>query len=132
MSAGAKKISVLGTSLGLPGKLPLSLGIRAGDYIFTAGQVPYDDKGQVVEGGIEQQTCIALERIKAILEEAGSSMEDIVKTTVYLQDTRDFERFNNAYGKFFGEKPPARSTVRVDLIFDFKVEIEAIAYAPQS
>ncbi len=131
MSTGAKEKTVLGANLGLPGELPLSLGIRAGDYIFTAGQVPYDGQGQVVEGGIEVQTRIALERIKAILEEAGSSMDDIVKTTVYIQDTRDFERFNKAYGEFFGEKPPARSTVRVDLIFDFKVEIEAIAYAPQ-
>ncbi len=123
--------TVLGADVGLPGKMPLSLGLQVGDFVFTAGQVPYDEKGQVVEGGIETQTRVVMERIKAILAEAGCTMDDVVKTHCYLQDTRDFERFNKTYGKYFGDKPPVRTTVRVDLIFDMKVEIEAIAYKPR-
>ena len=123
--------TVLGAHVGLPGKMPLSLGLQVGDFVFTAGQVPYDEHGNVIEGGIETQTRVVMERIKAILAEAGCTMGDVVKTHCYLQDTRDFERFNKTYGEYFSDKPPVRTTVRVDLIFDMKVEVEAIAYKPR-
>lgn len=123
--------TVLGEGVGLPGKMPLSLGLQVGDFVFTAGQVPYDEDGNVIEGGIEVQTRVVMERIKSILAEAGCTMDDVVKTHCYLQDTRDFERFNKTYGEYFGDKPPVRTTVRVDLIFDMKVEVEAIAYKPR-
>ncbi len=119
------------TIIGPVQSIPLSLGIRAGDFVFTSGQVAFDDKGKVIEGGIEVQTRVVLQRIEKILKEAGCSLKDVIKTTVWLADVRDFARFNTVYAKFFPENPPARSTVRADLMIDVKIEIEALAYRPQ-
>ncbi len=119
------------TTIGAVQSIPLSLGIRAGDFVFTSGQVAFDDKGKVIEGGIEVQTRVVLQRIEKILKEAGCSLKDVVKTTVWLAEVRDFGRFNAVYAEFFPENPPARSTVRADLMIDVKIEIEALAYRPQ-
>ena len=113
------------------GKLvaPLSPGIKAGGFIYVSGQVPVDPKtGEVVEGGIEEQTRQTIENIRAILEAGGSSLDKVVKCTVFLTDISEFSRMNEVYSSFFLVVPPARSTIEVSkLAIDIKVEIEAVA-----
>ena len=111
--------------------VPLSPAVRAGDYIFISGQVPVDAAGTVVVGGAGAQTRQVLDNMKAALELAGAKMEDVVKTTVILQDARDFGEFNKVYATYFPDQPPARTTLESRLMIDIKVEIEAIAYRPQ-
>lgn len=108
---------------------PYSQGIITGNLIFISGQTPLDpETGQLVEERIEIQTRRALLNIKAIVEEAGSGMEKIVKTTVFLTDMRNFTKMNEIYKEFFADDFPARSTVQVArLPKDAMVEIEAIA-----
>ena len=108
---------------------PYSQGIRVGNLVFTAGQLGIEPgTGQLVEGGIEQQTRQVLTNLKAILEAAGASLTDVVKTTVFLADLADFKAMNAVYAQFFGQQPPARSTVQVSgLPLGARVEIEAIA-----
>ncbi|ENT55283.1 hypothetical protein C007_02503 [Brucella suis F8/06-1] len=111
--------------------VPLSPAVRAGDMVYVSGQVPVGPNGQIVEGGIEAQTRQVLENIKAALALAGAAMEDVVKTTVWLEDARDFGRMNAVYGTYFPKEPHARTTVESRLMIDIKIEIEAVAYAPQ-
>ncbi|MFQ0815261.1 hypothetical protein AVM02_01840 [Brucella anthropi] len=111
--------------------VPLSPAVRAGDMVYVSGQVPVGPNGQIVEGGIEAQTRQVLENIKAALALAGAAMEDVVKTTVWLEDARDFGRMNAVYATYFPKEPPARTTVESRLMIDIKIEVEAIAYAPQ-
>jgi len=112
-----------------PTAAPYSQGFVAGGFVFTAGQVGKNLKTGEMPEGVADQTRQSLENIKAILEAAGASMDDIVKTTVFLTDMAYFEEMNDAYVTFFEKNPPARSTVQVKLASDaFKVEIEAIAY----
>lgn len=109
---------------------PYSQGISAsGRFLFTAGQIALDPRtGQVVEGDIKTQTRQVLNNIKAILASAGAGLEDVVKTTVFLQDIGEFAGMNEVYAEFFVTRPPARSTVEVArLPREVKVEIEAIA-----
>ncbi len=105
--------------------------VRAGDTVYISGQVPVGPNGQIVEGGIEAQTKQVLENVKAALALAGATMEDVVKTTIWLEDARDFGRMNAVYGTYFPKEPPARTTVESRLMIDIKIEVEAIAYAPQ-
>jgi 2-iminobutanoate/2-iminopropanoate deaminase len=118
------------TRIGGDQTLSYSLGWRAGDFVFTAGQIAVDEKGVVVDGGIEMQTRIVMRRLEAILKQAGCGLDDVVKATVWLQDARDFRRFDSAYAEFFAGPPPARSIVRSDLVIDCKVEVELVAYKP--
>ena len=111
--------------------LPYSKAYRAGDLVFTSGQVAFDESGALVEGDIEAQTRQVMRNIEAVLTEAGCTLADVVKTTVWLDDVRDFGRFNQVYAESFPGDAPARSTVRADLMIDAKIEIEAIAYKPQ-
>ncbi len=108
---------------------PYSQAIIANGFIFTAGQVGSDPKtGTLVEGGIEAQTEQVLRNIEAVLKAAGSSFEDVVKTTVFLTDINDFAKMNEIYAKRFKAPFPARSTVQVaKLPRDAKIEIEAVA-----
>jgi 2-iminobutanoate/2-iminopropanoate deaminase len=107
---------------------PYAQGIRAAHMVFTAGQIGIDPKtGEIVSGGIKAETERALLNIKAIVEAAGSSMEKVVKTTVFLRDLNDFTHMNEVYQQFFGSSLPARSTVQVRLPKEAGVEIEAIA-----
>ena len=110
--------------------VPLSPAVRAGDFVFVSGQVPVDTTGVVVSGGIEAQTCQVLENVKAALALAGATLDDVVKTTVWLEDARDFGGMNKIYATYFSKAPPARSTAESRLMIDIKVEIEATAYAP--
>ncbi|MFK0683544.1 RidA family protein [Ochrobactrum sp. BD67] len=111
--------------------VPLSPAVRAGDTVYVSGQVPVGANGQIVEGGIEAQTKQVLENVKAALALAGATMEDVVKTTIWLEDARDFGRMNAVYATYFPKEPPARTTVESRLMIDIKIEVEAIAYAPQ-
>lgn len=111
--------------------VPLSPAVRAGDTVYISGQVPVGANGQIVEGGIEAQTKQVLENVKAALALAGATMEDVVKTTIWLEDARDFGRMNAVYATYFPKEPPARTTVESRLMIDIKIEVEAIAYAPQ-
>lgn len=108
---------------------PYSQAVQIGSLLFTSGQVPLDPAtGTVVEGGIEEQAAQALNNIKAILNQAGTNMGAVVKTTVFLKDMDDFAAMNQVYAQFFQEPYPARSAVQVArLPKDVLVEIEAIA-----
>jgi len=108
---------------------PYSQAVRSGNLLFLSGQIPLDPAtGQLVDGDISLQTERVLKNLGAVLEAAGSSLEKVLKTTVYLRDITEFGRMNEVYGKFFGEKPPARATVEVArLPRDAAVEIDLVA-----
>ena len=110
---------------------PYSQAIKASGFVFASGQVALDPlTGQVIEGGIREQTERALKNLAAVLEAAGSSLDLAVKTTVFLADFSDFAEMNDVYGGFFGEVAPARSTVEVSrLPRDVRIEIDVIALA---
>ena len=108
---------------------PYSQAIRVGNLVYTSGQIPIDPAtGVFVEGGIKEQTRQSLTNIKAILQEAGLSMANVVKTTVFLADMNDFADMNSVYADFFAEPYPARSAVAVKTLpKGALVEIEVIA-----
>jgi 2-iminobutanoate/2-iminopropanoate deaminase len=112
---------------------PYSQGIIANGLLFTAGQVALDPaKGELVSGGIGEQTTRALENLKAVLSEAGTDFSRVVKTTVFLVDMADFTAMNEVYGRAFGNHKPALSTVAVaGLPRGARVEIEVIAAVNQ-
>lgn len=111
-------------------KVPLSPAVRAGDFVFVSGQVPFDAEGFVVPGGVVEQTEQVMANVEAALKLAGCTLEDVVKTTVWLADARDFGPFNAVYGRYFPKDPPARTTVESRLMLDIKIEVEAVAYKP--
>lgn len=111
-------------------KLPFSPAVRAGDFVFISGQVAMNERGEIESGGIEAQTRQTIKNVEKVLSLAGCSLQDVVKVTVWLDDTRDFWTFNRIYQEHFGVQPPARSCVRADMMVDCKVEIEAVAYKP--
>jgi len=108
---------------------PYSQAVRAGEFVFAAGQVAIDPAtGKFIEGGIEEQTRQVLKNLTAVLEAAGSSLGQVVKTTVFLRDIADFKAMNAVYAQFFPERPPARSTIAVNALpLGALVEIEAVA-----
>jgi reactive intermediate/imine deaminase len=110
---------------------PLSPATRAGDFVFVSGQVPTDEQGQVVVGGIEAQTRQVFKRIEQALALAGCTLADVCKANVWLHDARDFGSFNRVYMECFGDHRPARSTVEARLMIDAKVEIDVTAYKPR-
>jgi 2-iminobutanoate/2-iminopropanoate deaminase len=113
---------------------PYSPAVRAGDFIFVAGQGPVDPAtNEYSFGDIQHETRVTLNNIRRILETAGASMADVVKCSVFLKDGRDFYAMNEIYGEFFGENKPARTTVETKFANpDMKVEIDCIAYKPRS
>ncbi|MFZ0478952.1 MAG: RidA family protein [Terriglobales bacterium] len=108
---------------------PYSQAIRAGGFIFTSGQIPVDPATQqVVAGDVAAQTDRVLKNVAAILEASGSSLEKVVRCSVFLKSMGDFAAMNEVYGRYFKQAPPARSTVEVArLPKDVLVEIDAIA-----
>ena len=108
---------------------PYSQAVRAGGFVFASGQIPIDPAtGEFVAGGVAEQTDQVLRNVSAVLEAAGTRLDRVVKTTVFLADMNDFIAMNEVYGRFFAEQPPARATVQAArLPRDAKVEIEAIA-----
>lgn len=108
---------------------PYSQGIATGNLVFTSGQLPINPKTGEMPETIEAQTRQSLENVAAVLEEAGSGMDKIVKTTVFLSDMDNFAKVNEVYASFFDDSAPARSAVQVArLPKDADIEIEAIAY----
>ena len=113
---------------------PYSQAVRVDHLIYTAGQIALiPQTGKLVEGGIGAQTQQVMKNLAAILEAAGSSLVNVVKTTIFLTDINDFAKVNQVYGSFFSDAPPARSTVQVSALpLGAKVEIEAIATLTQA
>ena len=111
---------------------PYSQAVRAGHFLFTAGQIPLDPQtGKIVEGDITDQTRQVMANIGAILTAAGTGFQNVVKTTVFLQDMDEFAVVNQIYGEYFGDDPPARSTVEVaGLPLGVRVEIETVTLIP--
>lgn len=108
---------------------PYSQAVRAAGFIFVSGQIPIDPQtGEFVPGGIAEQTEQVLRNLRAVLEAAGSSLAQVVKTTVFLADMNDFAAMNEVYARYFSEEAPARATVQAArLPRDARVEIEVIA-----
>jgi len=112
-----------------PARVPLSQAIKVGDWVFASGQLGLDAKtGKLAEGGIAAETRQVCENLRAILEAAGSSLEKVVKVTIYLVDLRDLMDMNSVFSEYFPKDPPARTTFQcVALVGGARVEIEAIA-----
>jgi len=107
---------------------PYVQGMIVNGMFYSSGQIPLTAEGNMVEGSITEQTHQVFANLKAVLEEAGSSLQQVVKTTVFIKDMNDFVTFNEIYGQHFGDHKPARSTVEVArLPKDAQVEIEVIA-----
>jgi reactive intermediate/imine deaminase len=122
---------VIGGPLVIGGRrLSLSRAIRAGDFVFLTGQIPFKDGQVMTTGTVEEQTRAVLEDIKTTLAEAGCVLTDVVKAMVWLRDRADFAGFNAVYGEYFPEDPPARSAVVSELLVDVRVEVEVVAYRP--
>jgi 2-iminobutanoate/2-iminopropanoate deaminase len=110
---------------------PYSPAVRAGDFIYVAGQVPVDPvTNQAILGDIREETRQVLNNVKRILEGCGAGIADVIRTTVYLADVQDFAAMNEVYAGFFGEAKPARTTIAVAALPlpNAKVEIDAVAY----
>ncbi|MFM8319589.1 MAG: RidA family protein [Chloroflexota bacterium] len=111
---------------------PYSHGLRVGDFIFTAGQLPMDPKtGRLSGDSIEEQTFQVLENVKAILEAAGATMADVIKCTVHLSDLSLFQRYNAVYERYFPEPRPVRTTVGSQLSSGILIDIDVVAYLPR-
>lgn len=126
----ARKETIISDRLPAP-KGPYSPAVRANGFVFVSGQGPVDPgTGEVLRGGIEQQTELVLNNIRTILEEAGSSLDLVVKTNVYLDRIEDFAAMNQVYATFFPKQPPARTTIEAaNLPLGIGVEIDVIALA---
>lgn len=111
--------------------LPFSKAVRAGDFVYVSGQVAFGSDGVLVAGAIEDQTRQTMRNIESVLKEAGCTLADVVKVNVWLDDARDFGRFNATYAEFFVSDAPARSTVESKLMIDAKIEVDCIAYKPE-
>ena len=123
---------VIGAPMVIGGrKLSLSRAMRAGDFVFLTGQVPFQDGTVMTTGSIEEQTRAVLDDIKATLAEAGCDLADVVKAMVWLRERADFPGFNAVYGEYFPHDPPTRSAVVSDLLVDVRVEVEVVAYKPE-
>lgn len=109
---------------------PYSQAVKVGSFVFTSGQIPLDPStGELVSGDVKKAAERSLENVKAILEEAGTSLDKVIKTTVFVKDMGDFAAVNEVYAKYFDKDMPARSCVQVTLPKDALVEIEVIALA---
>ena len=111
---------------------PFSPAVRAGDFVYVSGQVPANEAGEIVSGGIEAQTRQVFDNLRRVLALAGCTLADVCKATVWLDDARDFGAFNRIYQEQFSGAAPARSTTEARLMVDAKVEIDVVAYKPRS
>jgi enamine deaminase RidA (YjgF/YER057c/UK114 family) len=111
--------------------LPFHPAVRAGDFIFVSGQVPKDENGNMRSGTIEEETRWTIECIRRILVLDGADLGDIVKVTVYLQDARNFGRYNKVFAEYFPEGRISRTSVEARAVIDCKIEMDAVAYKPQ-
>jgi 2-iminobutanoate/2-iminopropanoate deaminase len=111
---------------------PYSQGIVCGNLLFVSGQLPIDPaSGELVSGGIQDKTRRVIKNIQAIAEAAGAGLQDIVKTTVFLKDMKDFQAVNDVYAETFSSNPPARAAIQVAALpKDADIEIEAVVHLP--
>jgi 2-iminobutanoate/2-iminopropanoate deaminase len=110
---------------------PYSPAVRAGGFIFVAGQVPVDPAtDQISPGDIRHETRLVLNNIKRILEGAGASLADVVRVGVYLAEGSEFAAMNEVYAEFFGEHKPARTTIVCGFVAEIRVEVDCVAYSP--
>ncbi|OED35268.1 enamine deaminase RidA [Chromatiales bacterium (ex Bugula neritina AB1)] len=127
------KKQIIGDPLVIGGRtLSLSRAVRAGDFVFLTGQVPFKDGQVMTTGTVEEQTRAVLDEIKATLALADCELSDVVKAMVWLQEKEDFPGFNAVYGEYFPTDPPTRSAVVNQLLVDVRVEIEVVAYKPET
>jgi 2-iminobutanoate/2-iminopropanoate deaminase len=105
--------------------------VRAGDFIFVSGQVAKDADGNMLSGTIEEETRGTIEAIRRILGEEGATLADVVRVTTYLEDTRDFGRYNKIFAEYFKDAVLARTTVEARAVINTKIEMDAIAYKPR-
>ena len=130
----AKKKEIIGDPIVIDGhNLPVSLGVRAGDFVFFSPGCALDKDGvPKLDGGIEEQTALTVEYIQRVMEMAGCTLEDVVSTKILLKNKDDFSGLNEVYRQYFSEEPPARATVLTDFMVDgILVEIQVTAYKPQ-
>ncbi len=111
--------------------LPFHPAVRAGDYIFISGQVAKDENGTMISGTIEEETRGTIEAIRRILALEGADLFDVVKVTAFLEDARDFGRYNRVFAEYFPEGRLARTTVEARAVINTKIEMDAIAYKPR-
>jgi len=110
--------------------LPFHPAVRAGDFVFLSGQVAKDEDGAMICGSIEEETHGTLKACERILKQAGCTLADVVKVTTYLEDARDFGRYNGVFKEYFPEGRLARTTVEARAVITTRIEIEMVAYAP--
>lgn len=105
--------------------------MRAGDFIFVSGQVAKDANGNMLSGTIEEETAGTIKSIRRILAEEGATLADVVRVTTYLEDARDFGRYNKVFSEHFKDAVLARTTVEARAVINTKIEMDAIAYKPK-
>lgn len=111
--------------------LPFHPAVRAGDFIFVSGQVAKDENGNMISGTIEEETAGTIEAISRVLAEDGASLDDVVRVCTYLEDTRDFGRYNKVFAQYFTNAALARTTVEARAAISTKIEIDCVAYKPK-
>lgn len=110
--------------------LPFHPAVRAGDFIFVSGQVPKDENNNMISGTIEEETLATLKTIARIIADEGATLSDVVRITTYLEDTRDFGRYNKAFLEGIGDAVLARTTIEARAVINTKIEMDAIVYKP--
>lgn len=110
--------------------LPFYPAVRAGDYIYVSGQVSKDDNGNMMVGSIETETAGTIEGIQRIISEEGATLKDVVRVCTYLEDPRDFGRYNAVFKKYFEGAVLARTTVEARAVITTRIEMDAIIYKP--
>jgi 2-iminobutanoate/2-iminopropanoate deaminase len=127
VSGGNKDIHAIGKK----GTLPFHPAVRAGDFIFVSGQVAKDENGNMCVGNIEEETRWTIEGIKRILALEGADLSDVVKVTVFLEDARNFGRYNKVFAEYFPDGRLSRTTVEARAVIECKIEMDAVAYKPR-
>ena len=127
-SGGQKDVYAIGKK---NPNLPFYPAVRAGDFIFVSGQVAKDPDGNMISGTIEDETQGTTEAIRRILAEEGATLSDVVRVTTYLDDARDFGRYNRVFSQYFKDAVLARTTVEARAVINTKIEMDAIAYKPR-
>jgi reactive intermediate/imine deaminase len=110
--------------------LPFHPAVRAGDFVFVSGQVAKDAEGNMKAGTIEEETRWTIESVRRALQAAGADLADVVKATVFLEDARDFGRYNGVFKEYFPDGNLARTTVEASAVISCRIEIEVVAYKP--
>ena len=118
-------------TIGKKGTLPFHPAVRAGDFIFVSGQVAKDENGNMCVGNIEEETRWTIEGIKRILALEGAGLGDVVKVTAYLEDARNFGRYNKVFAEYFPDGRLSRTTVEARAVIECKIEMDAVAYKPR-